>query len=655
MLAIYRCQDLKQQALMAAASEAAALQQQHPKPTAADAAPIKKELTAIAEAALEQYLSHATRYQEKICHSVKDELIESSVFGAAAAVAVLLLLLLLLLTKFSCTLLLLLLSTKLVSNLLHLLGCCCWSIAAAAVGRAAAGVEQGAATSAAVAVMDVADDAFVRSVAEAKERIVRRRKDALRYPAAAAAAAEAATTAAATAAAAAALDLPLRMCVLQGDVHRRPQKPNCAGTFGAAAGPAAVATTAAATTVALHASASAAAAADVAQMSGEQRVDAWSAFRSRRSEEMHREVETLREMQEKALDDAIGKKQQHNWQQRQQQQQHHQQQQHNSCSNTSTAAAATAAAPAQQQQQPQQHSSSKSLKAAFSHAFLWFFSQLSRLLHFGKRAGAEQQQTQPFARPTSLLQLVASKETPQRRRQQQQQQKSQQEQQLQVFCDNLSLSGLIAALREVQLEHLSLSSPTLQASGEGDKEGEKGDGESGDESIPSSFFKPLIDALSEQTIQRKAVSVMQQQCREAQLLQQRCGTGVSWRSVPLWGWLLLLCLGWNELAAVISFASSSWLLLPMLLMLLLLGGGVVVSGRLDTVLQGTSHLTQLIKLLLQPFLFGLLRRLTEMVDPSGLAGRGGFQAAAAAETAYLKKPPRAAAEAATEKKETVSD
>ena len=52
MLAIYRCQDLKQQALHAAATRAALLQKQYIKPTAADAAAIKGEMISIAKDAL---------------------------------------------------------------------------------------------------------------------------------------------------------------------------------------------------------------------------------------------------------------------------------------------------------------------------------------------------------------------------------------------------------------------------------------------------------------------------------------------------------------------------------------------------------------------------------------------------------------------------
>ncbi|KAL8273934.1 hypothetical protein Esti_002113 [Eimeria stiedai] len=574
MLAIYRCQDLKQQALLAAASDAATLQQQHPKPTAADAAFIKKELTAIAEAALEQYLSHATRYQEKICHNVKDELIESLVYAFKPLVDALL--------------------------------------------------------------------------TEAKERIVRRRKDALRYPATAAAApAAAAPAAAATAAEAVSW---LRLCVC-------------------------VAAAMAAATAEFEAFSESCA---LQLASGDRLQFPSNLVADSLRQEMHREVETLREMQQKALDEAIGEKCSDGftgldalltsrtfsaasfWE---------------TCRGRAaanatlgatyfaaaarglegdslegdTAATAAAAEPAATAAGAAEPAAAAASAAAADFVVRCRMAALWQLRHsLVKLAGT----LNVYVIERFTVFFSFDEEDRPRRWELT---TADNLQNLFLTAKNEALS-LIAALREVQLEHLSLSSPTLQAAASGDEEGEEvgGAAGAGDESIPAAFWKPLIDALTEQTIQRKAVSVMQQQCREAQLLQQRCGSGVSWRSVPLWGWLLLLCLGWNELAAVVSFASSSWLLLPMLLLLLLLGGGVVLSGRLDTVLQGTSHVTQLTKLLLQPFLYGLLRRLTEMVDPSGLAGRGGLQAAAA-ETAYLKKPPRAAAEAAPERKETVSD
>lgn len=68
MLAIYRCQDLKQQALQMAASRAAALQQQYLKPTAADTAAIKKEMTTIVQDALSESL-HLYVFSLLLCHN----------------------------------------------------------------------------------------------------------------------------------------------------------------------------------------------------------------------------------------------------------------------------------------------------------------------------------------------------------------------------------------------------------------------------------------------------------------------------------------------------------------------------------------------------------------------------------------------------------
>ncbi|KAL8439444.1 hypothetical protein Efla_004608 [Eimeria flavescens] len=519
MLAIYRCQDLKQQALLAAAARATALQQQHPKPTAADAAAIKEEISAIAEEAIEQYMAHATRYQERICLNVKEELLEA-----------------------------------LVSAFKPLID---------------------------------------SQLTEAKERIVRRRKDALR------------------------------------EMYTPDSKE--AG----------------------------------ASIRGELMVEAWADFRTRSAaamaaaseefeafsescstrlkggdclhfpsgivadslrQEMHREVETLREMQQKALDAAIAEKCADGysglealltsrsfspsvfWE---------------TCrgraaanatvctahfataarglegdsgEGDASAAADTAAAPA------------AAAAAAFAvrcrMAALWQLRAALCKLAGTLNVYVVERFTVFFSfdeedRPRRWELMTAEKL-----------------QALFLTAKNEALS-LIATLREVQLEDLSLSSPTLQrlaSEGKGEKAEDLKNGEEEETRIPAAFFKPLLDALSEQTIQRKAVSVMQQQCREAQLLQQRCGSGVSWRSVPLWGWLLLLCLGWNELAAVVSFTTSSWLLLPMLLLLLLLGAGVAFSGRLDVLLNGTSHITQLLRLLLQPFLYGMLRRLTDLMD-----------------------------------------
>ena len=184
---------------------------------------------------------------------------------------------------------------------------------------------------------------------------------------------------------------------------------------------------------------------------------------------------------------------------------------------------------------------------------------------------------------------------------------------------------LIPTLREVQLSRLSLLSSTLEDKDL--KEGQEAEagaaaagaaaaGEEGlKHSMPASFYRPLIDAISAQSIQRKAVATMQQQCREAQLLQQRCSSRASWRAVPLWGWVLLLCLGWDELGFVLSFISSSWvLLLPLLLLLLLLAGAVFLTGKLDLVTNSAKHAAQLVRLLLQPFLYGLLRRATDMME-----------------------------------------
>lgn len=79
---------------------------------------------------------------------------------------------------------------------------------------------------------------------------------------------------------------------------------------------------------------------------------------------------------------------------------------------------------------------------------------------------------------------------------------------------------------------------------------------------------------------------------------------------------MLICLGWNEIGMVVSFATSNWLILPLLLLGLLLGVAVLVSGQMGIATHSAKHLTQLVRLLLQPFLYGLLKRATDLMDVS---------------------------------------
>lgn len=178
---------------------------------------------------------------------------------------------------------------------------------------------------------------------------------------------------------------------------------------------------------------------------------------------------------------------------------------------------------------------------------------------------------------------------------------------------------LIPTLREVQLRRLSVLHSTLEdkdLTDEQDIAAAAGGKEESNHAMPAAFYRPLIDSISAQAIQRKAVATMQQQCREAQLLQQRCSNRASWRAVPLWGWVLLLCLGWDELGMVLSFVSSSWLVLPLLVLLLVFGAAVFLSGQFGFATHSAKQAAQLLRLLLQPLLHGLLRKATDMMDVS---------------------------------------
>ncbi|OEH77055.1 root hair defective 3 GTP-binding protein [Cyclospora cayetanensis] len=519
MLAIYRCQDLKREALQAATSRAAVLQQNYPKPTAANAAAISGSMESIAKdalglwllayravAAAAQYLSQAARYQEKICTSVKAELID--------AIAV---------------------------------------------------------------VLKPMVDA---QLTEARETIARRHKDALR------------------------------------EAYTKDARDTAVSARG------------------------------------ESMLEAWAAFNKRSEErsirleggehlhfpsnliadalqvEMHQEVEAIRETQQKALDEAIAEKcadsftgidahlttrnfTPHNfWE---------------ACRGRAATSATLCAA--------QFAAAGRGLAAdipdgdaAVAEAAAAEFAIRCRLLALwqlriclSKLVGGLH--VYILERFSSLFsyddddhprrwELVSAEKL----------------QSLFLTAKTQALA-LIPTLREVQLERLSLTTVTLEAHEESEDMAERavdtdGEDDKDRKPMPAAYYRPLIDPISAQTIQRKAVAAMQQQCREAQLLQQRCGSSASWRSVPMWGWLLLVCLGWNEIAMVFSFMTRNWLALPLLFMALLLVAGVFMSGQVEVATHGARHAVQLIRLLLQPFLHGLLKTVTDMMDPSGLAGRG---------------------------------
>ncbi|CDJ69606.1 Protein SEY1, related [Eimeria necatrix] len=523
MLAIYRCQDLKQQALQMAASRAAALQQQYLKPTAADTAAIKKEMTTIVQDALTQYLSQATRYQEKICTSVKTELIDA-----------------------------------LISTL-----------------------------------KPIVDS----QLSEARARIARKYKDALR---------EAYTRDPRNSAASAKGELMLEAWA----AFRK----RSAGAIAAAT-------------------------ADFEAFSEECSIEVESGDRlhfpssliaDSLRQEMQQEVQAIRENQQKFLDEAIAEK----------------------CADGFTGIDALLSA--RDFSPPAFWEVCRGRAAANATVCAAHFGAAARGLDVDTdEAGADAAGAAWVAefavrcRVVALWQLRTSlsklagtlhvyvterftmffafDEDDQPRRWEVL--SAEKLQSLFLTAKSQALL-LIPTLREMQLERLSLSSPTLEAAAGETETGKQTDAAAQahatneKQPMPAAFYRPLIDSISEQAIQRRAVASMQQQCREAQLLQQRCGSGASWRSVPLWGWLLLICLGWNEIGMVVSFATSNWLILPLLLLGLLLGAAVLVSGQMGIATNSAKHMTQLVRLLLQPFLYGLLKRATDLMDPSGLAGRG---------------------------------
>ncbi|PFH31042.1 root hair defective 3 gtp-binding protein (rhd3) protein [Besnoitia besnoiti] len=161
--------------------------------------------------------------------------------------------------------------------------------------------------------------------------------------------------------------------------------------------------------------------------------------------------------------------------------------------------------------------------------------------------------------------------------------------------------------------------------------------------LPAQFFAPLLDALQAQTARQKTLRQMQQMCRDAQALQQGKGT-VSWRSVPLWGWLLLLALGWNELAAVLQFLTGNWIFFPIFLVALAAAAAAVFTGNVQVALASLQHFLLLAKTVALPVARELLVKALNAVDPQPAAPRRterdsrGSPRGAAATVEELKRP-----------------
>ncbi|KFH00221.1 root hair defective 3 gtp-binding protein [Toxoplasma gondii MAS] len=140
--------------------------------------------------------------------------------------------------------------------------------------------------------------------------------------------------------------------------------------------------------------------------------------------------------------------------------------------------------------------------------------------------------------------------------------------------------------------------------------------------LPRNFFSELLDDLHTQAIHQKALRQMQQMCRDAQLLQQG-RTRVSWRSVPLWGWLILLALGWNELTAVLSFVTGNWIFFPVLLLALAAAAAALLTGNAQVALASLQHCLLLAKTVAVPLAKQVLVAALSAVDVSPKRGETG--------------------------------
>ncbi|KEP65897.1 UNVERIFIED_CONTAM: root hair defective 3 gtp-binding protein (rhd3) protein [Hammondia hammondi] len=140
--------------------------------------------------------------------------------------------------------------------------------------------------------------------------------------------------------------------------------------------------------------------------------------------------------------------------------------------------------------------------------------------------------------------------------------------------------------------------------------------------LPRHFFSELLDDLHTQAIHQKALRQMQQLCRDAQLLQQG-RTRVSWRSVPLWAWLIILALGWNELTAILSFLTSSWIFLPFLVLALAAAAGAVLTGNAQVALASLQHFLLLAKTVAVPLAKQVLIAALSAVDGTSASPRQG--------------------------------
>ncbi|CBZ55359.1 hypothetical protein NCLIV_057820 [Neospora caninum Liverpool] len=138
--------------------------------------------------------------------------------------------------------------------------------------------------------------------------------------------------------------------------------------------------------------------------------------------------------------------------------------------------------------------------------------------------------------------------------------------------------------------------------------------------LPARFFSDLLDALQTQATHQKTLRQMQQMCRDAQMLQQG-RAAVSWRSVPLWGWLVLLALGWNELAALLHFVTGNWILLPFFLLTVVAVAAAVFTGNVGVVLASFNHFVLLAKTVAVPVAKQILIKALNAVEPQPAAAR----------------------------------
>lgn len=176
-----------------------------------------------------------------------------------------------------------------------------------------------------------------------------------------------------------------------------------------------------------------------------------------------------------------------------------------------------------------------------------------------------------------------------------------------LYSSAVSPAVLLPALATLQLPDFCILSDTLQGQPSSTSKAAEAMAV-----LPEGWSGPLIKDADIQNLKRKVLSSMQQQCREAQRLQQ--GAGASWRSVPLWGWLLLLALGWNELATVVGFAFSNWVVLLLLLPLLSVLIVAAVSGKLEIAGEGVNHFLKLFTLVARPVVHGALKKVADMID-----------------------------------------